>query len=292
MPQTRHAHLDAPLDVRLMNVTASYLFLGAWLLVLGFALLWVLRHPAFSIGRIVVEGELAHNSAVTLRANVAPYLTGNFFTIDLGKAQDVFEQVPWVRRAEVRRAYPNSLWVRLHEHEAEAYWGADTGTAMVNTLGEVFEANLGELEREGMPRLAGPEGSAPEVLGMYYALQPLFAALSLEIDVLMQRDHGSWWLQLDNGAHIELGAGKTEAVLQRSQRFVRTLAQVLQQYQRQAVALQSADLRYPDGYALRLQGVTTLPREAGAALEGQRQWLAAASTPIDNNKYHPALSRR
>ncbi len=43
----------------------------------------------FSISRIVVEGELVHNNAVTLRANVAPHLAGNFFTIDLPQAQRV-----------------------------------------------------------------------------------------------------------------------------------------------------------------------------------------------------------
>ena len=33
--------------------------------------------------RIRVEGDLTHNSAVTLRANAAPQLAGNFFTLDL-----------------------------------------------------------------------------------------------------------------------------------------------------------------------------------------------------------------
>ena len=148
-----------PLDIRLMNVTASFMFGGGCILVLVLVVGWALRHPVFSINRIVVEGELVHNNAVTLRANVAPHLAGNFFTIDLPQAQTVFEQVPWVRKAEVRRAYPNSLRVLLHEHVAQAYWGAASGAAMVNTLGEVFEANLGELEREGLPRLDGPEGS-------------------------------------------------------------------------------------------------------------------------------------
>ena len=177
-----------PLDIRLMNVTASFMFGGGCILVLVLVVGWALRHPVFSINRIVVEGELVHNNAVTLRANVAPHLAGNFFTIDLPQAQTVFEQVPWVRKAEVRRAYPNSLRVLLHEHVAQAYWGAASGAAMVNTLGEVFEANLGELEREGLPRLDGPEGSAPQVLAMFYALEPLFQALDLSVDALSLRE--------------------------------------------------------------------------------------------------------
>lgn len=279
--------MSAPLDVKLMNVTATVMFTGFAVLVLALASWWVVRHPAFSIARIVVEGELVHNNAVTLRANVAPHLTGNFFTIDLQKAREVFEQVPWVRQTEVRREYPNSLRVLLLEHEPQAYWGPDTGTAMVNTMGEIFEANVGEVEREGLPRLSGPPDSAAEVLRMYYALEPVFTALDTPIDALTLRDGGSWQVKLDNGADIELGGGSEQQVLQRMQRFVRTLPQITQQYQRTAEALEYADLRYPDGYALRLRGVSTVSREKALEM-AKRQ---AAKQQQDSKKIRPSEGR-
>nr|WP_315539258.1 cell division protein FtsQ/DivIB [uncultured Comamonas sp.] len=259
----RHA---LPLDVRLMNATASVLFAGCAVLLVAVLGWWAVRHPAFSIARIVVEGELVHNNAVTLRANVAPSLTGNFFTVDLAGARKAFELVPWVRTAEVRREFPNSLRVILKEHVAQAYWGPENGTSMVNAMGEVFEANVGEVEREGLPRLQGPEGSASQVLAMFYALEPAFEPLQVEVDALTLRDRGSWVARLDNDAVIELGNGSLEQVLQRAQRFVRTLGQVTGQYQRRADALEYADLRYPDGYALRLKGVTTVSRERALQL--------------------------
>ena len=64
--------LPAPLDVKLMNLTASVLVMGCVLLVLAAAAWWVLRYPGFAVARIVVQGDLVHNNAVTLRANVAP----------------------------------------------------------------------------------------------------------------------------------------------------------------------------------------------------------------------------
>lgn len=281
----RHA---APFDVKLMNMTATAMFMGVAVLVLAVVSWWALRHPAFSIARIVVEGELVHNNAVTLRANVAPHLTGNFFTINLRHAREAFEQVPWVRQAEVRREYPNSLRVLLHEHEAQAYWGPDTGTAMVNTMGEVFEANVGEVEREGLPRLSGPQDSAANVLRMYYAVSPAFENLGIPIDALTLRNGGSWQVQLQNGASIELGGGQEQEVLQRMQRFTRTLEQITQQYQRTAEALEYADLRYPDGYALRLRGVTTVSREK--ALEMAKRH-AAQQLQLDSKKTRPTEGR-
>lgn len=282
--------LPVPFDVRLMNATATVLFMAC--LALGVAAVgwWLMSYPAFNIGRIVVEGELVHNNAVTLRANVAPMLKGNFFTVNLKDARQAFEQVPWVREAQVRREYPNGLRVSLKEHMAEAFWGPDTGTGLVDSEGKVFEANLGELDREGLPRLQGPEESAARVLRMYRLLAPAIKPLDVAVDGLVLDARGSWQLRLDNDAVIELGGGAAEDVLQRVQRFVRTLPQITAQYRRTAEALESADLRYEDGYALRLKGVTTgasAPAAAGAARSAQARPAQARPAQV-----RPAQARR
>ena len=101
------------------------------------------------------------------------------------------------------------------------------------------------------------------------------------------RDGGSWQVKLDNGADIELGGGSEQQVLQRMQRFVRTLSQITQQYQRTAEALEYADLRYPDGYALRLRGVSTVSREKALEM-AKRQ---AAKQQQDSKKIRPSEGR-
>ena len=257
--------LPAPLDVRLMNWTASVLFVGLALGALVAGAWWVLRYPGFAVSRIVVVGDLVHNNAVTLRANVAPHLAGNFFTVDLRAARAAFEQVPWVRRAEVRREYPGSLRVDLQEHDAVAYWGPDGGSTMVNAQGEVFEANVDDVEQEGLPRLLGPAGSSPQVLQMHGLLQPVFEPLGLEVEALALTGRGGWRVTLDSDAVVELGGGTADEVVQRTQRFARTLTQVAAQYGRKADALESADLRHTGGYALRLRGVSTVMPDAPGA---------------------------
>lgn len=246
-----------PPDVRLMNVTATVLFAACGLVLVAALAWWALRHPAFAIRGIVVQGEVAHNSAATLRANVAPRLAGNFFTVDLQQAREAFEAAPWVRRAVVQRQFPNKLRVQLQEHHALAYWGSDAESRLVNTWGEVFEANPGDVEQEGLPRLAGPEGTSAEVLAMYQGLQPLLEPLELGIEEVELTGRGGWTLHLDSGATVELGRGTTEEVLARGQRFARTLTQVTAKYGRKPEALLTADLRHRDGYAVKLRGVAT-----------------------------------
>ena len=132
----------------------------------------------------------------------------------------------------------------------------------MNSFGEVFEANVGEVEQESLPRLRGAPAQAPQILAMYRELSPVFEALELTLDGLELSASGSWRATLDTGAAIELGAGPVPEVLARAQRFVHTLTQVTQRYGRHPDALESADLRYAQGYALRLRGVSTVAAAA------------------------------
>ena len=246
-----------PPDVRLMNITATVLFVACALMLVAALGWWAVRHPVFALGGIVVQGDVAHNSVATLRANVAPRLAGNFFTVDLGKAREAFETVPWVRHAVVNRQFPNKLRVVLEEHQPEAFWGTDAESRLVNTFGEVFEANPGDVEQDEMPRLAGPEGTSAQVLAMYRGLKPMLERLDLGVEQVALTGRGGWSLNLDSGAVVELGRGTTEEVLARSQRFAQTLTQVTAKYGRKPEALVTADLRHADGYAVRLRGVAT-----------------------------------
>jgi len=213
--------------------------------------------PAFALKGITVKGDVEHNNEVTLRANVVTKFTGNFFTADLGRVRSAFESVPWVRLASVQREFPNRLRVTLQEHKPVAYWGDDGEQRMVNSYGEVFEANVGDLDDDKMPRLSGPDSQSQQVLSMYLALEPTFKAMSLDLESLALTERGSWRAKLAHGAVIELGRGSVDEVMVRVQRVSQTLAQVTQKLGRKVTAIESADLRHDNGYALRVRGVST-----------------------------------
>lgn len=250
--------LPTPLDVRLMNLTATLLFvIGAGLL-LAAAGWWAARSPLFAIGRITVHGDMLHNNAVTLRANVMPSVNGNFFSVDLSRVRAAFEAVPWVRRAVVRRRFPNDLDVTLQEQQPAAYWGADDASTLLNDFGEVFIANTGELVNTKLPHLSGPADQSADVLAMDRTLAPLFEPLGTQLARLDLSAHGGWRATLASGAVIELGHGTPDVLVARVRRFVRTLTPVASRYGLTAAALRTADLRYADGYAIRLAGLSTV----------------------------------
>jgi len=260
-PLPTAAAVVLPGDVRLMNVVASTIYVLAALAVLAAGLLWLMRSPWFAIRQVQIEGDIVRINADTLRANAAPRLAGNFFSADLKKARAAFESVPWVRRAVVHRVWPDRLRVQIEEHRAAALWlSEERDDRLVNMQGEVFVANVGDVEDEALPSFGGPEGSAAQVLAMYRRLLPVLRKLEMEMEQLQLSTRGSWRVLLDSGATLELGRGSEEEVAARTQRFVRTVPQMAARYRQ---PLEYADLRHADGYAVRLRGVTTVTPAPG-----------------------------
>jgi cell division protein FtsQ len=242
-----------PPDVRMMNATALAIVVLAGAVLLAAGAAWVARQPAFAFRTIRLEGEVTRNSAATIRANAAPRLAGNYFTLDLQAARRAFESVPWVRHVVVQRVFPDRLVVRMEEHHPVAVWKGDEGNdRLVNSYGEVFEANLGDVDDDNLPEFAGDDdASAAAVLAMYRRLLPVFRPLDVTPTRVALSGRGSWQVELDNGAELELGRGGDDEILARTARFVRTVTQVAS---RQRRGWDHADLRHADGYALRLKG--------------------------------------
>ncbi|MBL8289095.1 MAG: cell division protein FtsQ/DivIB [Rubrivivax sp.] len=255
-----HAPVHLPGDVRLMNAATAFIVTGVAVALLVSGVLWLTRAATFTLRAIEVQGVLTRGQLPTLRTHALPELAGNFFSIDLHEAQKAFESVPWVRRAVVRRVWPDRLVVQLEEHEARALFetaegGGDSGfTRLVNSFGEVFDANLGDVEDEGLPLFSGPEGHAAEMLALWQRLQESFGARGQRIERLALSGRGSWRAELGKGVVVEMGRGSEAEVVDRTERFLRTVGQLTARYRQPLVF---ADLRHADGYALRLRGVST-----------------------------------
>lgn len=248
----------APADVRLTNAVANTVFVVAGLVLAAAALAWAAHQPVFALRGITVDGDLSRNSLATIRANAVPHLSGNFFSMNLVAARAAFETVPWVRRAVVRRVWPDRLAVTLSEHQVAALWESEDGEQqrLVNTHGELFDANLGDVEDDDLPVLSGPEGQAGRLLGLLHTLTPLLQPLGSPVVAMHQSSRGSVSVELDSGTELELGRGSDDELAARTQRFVATVQGVLSLYPGRA--LQYADLRHADGYAVRIKGVSTL----------------------------------
>ncbi len=212
----------------------------------------VVHSPLLPLRHLVLQGDLVHVTRAQAERAAGAGAVGTFLSVDLDAVRRAFEALPWVRKVEVRRLWPDSLQVTIEEHVAMARWGADAqAPRLVNTYGEVFEGRLPDAV--SLPQFAGPSGSAQEVARRYAAFRQALSPLQLEPRQVLLSPRYAWRLRLSNGLTLELGRDQLkEPVLQRLTRFVAYYAQTLGRLNRR---LEYADLRYPGGFALRVSGI-------------------------------------
>jgi cell division protein FtsQ len=209
----------------------------------------VIHSPLLPVRHVALQGELGHVTREQAEGAARAGVTGTFFSVDLDAVRRRFEALPWVRKVEVRRLWPDRIQVAIEEHVALARWGADAQAArLVNTHGEVFEGKPADAEQ--LPQFAGPLGSAQEVTRRYGAFRQALAPLKLEPRQVLLSPRYAWQVRLSNGLTLELGRDQLkEPVLERLSRFVAFYAQTLGRLNRR---LDYVDLRYPNGFALRV----------------------------------------
>lgn len=228
---------------RLLNAAANALFALAFVISALAGLQALLRSPLFPMREISVHGELAHTGRADLEQSVRGRVTGNFFALDLGGIRAGLEQLPWVRRVDVRRVWPDRIDVSIEEHVALARWG-DVG--LVNTHGERFAGQ----SDAALPVFAGPAGAEGEVTRRYHRFVELLAPLDGELERVILTPRFAWQLRLAGGLSIELGRDLANAPADaRLERFVRVYPQTLGRIPRRH---EYVDLRYPNGFALRV----------------------------------------
>lgn len=236
-------------NVRQLNLAANALHALLALALLGAGGWWLVQRPNFALREIRIEGDTEHINTPTVRASVVGRLKGNFFTVDLDAARQAFEQMPWVRRASVRRVWPNALAVSLEEYKPLGTWGSDR---LVSTDGELFTANQGELD-EDLPAFDGPDGSAKEVVARYHDFAKWFAPLGLSPDEVTLSPRYAWTVKLSNGMQVELGRERNaDTLAERSRRLIAAWTAVTGRWGKD---IEYADLRYPNGFAIRAAGM-------------------------------------
>lgn len=231
---------DSP---RVLNALAGALTLVAVAFFAFAGVQLLLRSGKYPLREITVFGELHHTTRSELESATRGRVAGNFFAADLAAIRSSLEQLPWVRRVSVRRIWPDRIEVTLEEHVSLARWG-DAG--LVNTYGEIF---AGQTDAK-IPLFAGPAGSASEVARRYRRFAELLHPLGGELERVILTQRYAWQLRMASGLNIELGRDLAKDPAEaRLARFVAAYAQTLGRIARPH---EYVDLRYPNGFALRV----------------------------------------
>lgn len=224
----------------ILTAIANFLYgVAAVALFYGVALV-AIHLPVFAVRDVNVTGSLSHVTRAQIEAVVHRELRGNFFTINLDASSKAFEKLPWVRQVRLRRQWPDRLDVTLEEHEAIARWGGD---GLVNSHGEVFAA----ASDARLPVFTGPIEVAPEIAAQYARIATALMPIGRQVAEIRVSDRRAWRVSLDDGMTLELGR---ERVAERVEKFVAAYAVSIARLRE---APRIVDLRYPNGFAVRVK---------------------------------------
>lgn len=201
-----------------------------------------LVRPLLPLERVGFDGELSRLHESDLREVLTGHLTGGLLSVDVEAIRAAVESLPWVATTTVRRVWPDALRITVDAHEPVAIWG---NGALMTADAVVFRPS--PLPDLALPDLAGPPGSAERVLERYRALAERLEAVPLQPASLALNERRAWTLTLAGGGRLHLGRDSVDA------RLARFIAAWMEITDTGARELAVADLRYPDGFALRWQ---------------------------------------
>ncbi|MEO6351539.1 MAG: cell division protein FtsQ/DivIB [Oxalobacteraceae bacterium] len=243
-------------EIKTLNAIASTLFVVFILLLFSAGTFWLTQRPMFMLKAIRVVGadamQLQHVNRLTVKGAAIPRIKGNFFSSNLDAVRMAFEGVPWVRKATVRREWPNKLIVTVEEHEPLGTWGENG--RLVSVKGDVFTANLAEAEENGgLPEFNGPDGAEKEVVARFEEFKQWFAPIRLVPESIQLSNRYAWTVKLNNGIAVELGREQNKDMMRaRVDRFIDIYPQLAALLPNR---IESVDMRYPNGLALKLSAI-------------------------------------
>lgn len=228
---------------------------------------WFINQADFEIVSVEIEAapgyELRHVSTPQLRATSQRTAGNNFFTLDLDAIRTHYETVPWVRRASIRRVWPNHLVVAIEEHQPMAVWG---NSKLVNTFGEIYSASITQAEEDGpLPLLKGPDGNEALVVKRFDDLRRWVSVLGRTPEAVTLSARHAWTVTLDDDTRLLLGRDQGVPIEDRVKRWASVFPRVQDRLDRKAEVI---DLRYPNGFAIRDVKVVSADDEPGASSDG------------------------
>ncbi len=214
-----------------------YLFIVMGLLVAAGR--YVLQ-SSLPVRQVVVTGKLSKVSNEQLQFVIKHKISGNALTLELNQIQQEFERLAWVKQADVKRLWPDRLEVVITERVALARWSAG---GLIDENGVWFDAYTDEV----LPVFDAPQGTEKQIAQMYRQLQPMLNNMGERLKVIQLSDRNAWQLTLQNDLTIRLGRKETMNRLQRTEKVWKKYLKA------QENDIEYIDLRYPDGFALKLR---------------------------------------
>lgn len=204
------------------------------------------------IEKVEIEGVFENLSLPEVRQTVTSVLDGGYFTVNLQVIRQALLDLPWVEDASIRRQWPGGLYIKVIEKQAVAFWGDES---LLSSKGILFAPATIDTSKP-LAKLDGPEGQHKKVWGFLAGIYKDFAAMGLEVKQLALDERRAWSMKVSGrnfSGPVEIKLGRADSN-ERLARFVRVFSD------NKTLATDGVDvidMRYPNGFAMRMRNKTT-----------------------------------
>ncbi|MDE1931462.1 MAG: FtsQ-type POTRA domain-containing protein, partial [Alphaproteobacteria bacterium] len=162
--------------------------------------------------------------------------------IDLAAAQAKLQALPWVRRADVERQLPDTLFIHLTEREPFAFWQRNGSLSLIDRDGTVIPTAA---PAQYGPRIVLVGDDAPAQAATLIDMLATEPSLARRVNAAVLYGSGRWTLRFNTGVEVALPGTEVSAAWHR-------LAGLEAQEQILERNIAMIDLRLPDRMVVRL----------------------------------------
>jgi len=218
---------------------------------LGQSMIALTEASGFSVNEVLVEGRQRTDGAALLAALAVSRGTP-ILAVNPDAARQRVENLAWVDRASVVRQLPDTVFVRIVEHQPLALWQRDGALALINTRGEVIPVKVDGFG--DLPLLVGDD--AAEYATQLLSLVAAYPVVADQLEAAVRISGRRWNLRLKGKIEVRLPETEIAVALAR-------LAELQQNkglLKRDVVAV---DLRLPDRLIVQTGSDAVVPAAKG-----------------------------
>ncbi len=179
-----------------------------------------------------------------IKNTIAHNIQGGFFSLNIKQLKNSLLNNPWVADVSIRRIWPDSLSVTIHEQQPLARWGI---TGVLSIQGAVFYPDLRTIPQQ-LPEIDAPLSVKANAMSYYAQFNQLLNPLGLQVARLAVTKRLAWSVVLSNGVSLALCR---DNILDRFTSFTKLYPKLIGTRAQDVV---SVNLCYPNALAVRWRG--------------------------------------
>ena len=250
---------------------------------------WLAKPETLPIKRIELLNQLQQIEPGHLQNVASKAIIGGFFSLDLEKFRGQIESLAWVESVSIRKKWPDTIQLSIHERTAVARWFGIDGInkavseynqweekwdkkKLLSDKGVIFDAPLNAQQLVHFSTFdlyVGPDSLALKVLGKCQEITARLVQAKLRLNVCGLNQRRAWNVEIKDAFSLRLGrGGLNDMTAQRTEDFVKEFNTTLYNY---VPRIAHVDMRYTNGFTVGWKDDSRSELETGSEKIAQKR---------------------